>query len=126
MEPQTEGKIPVVPGDSDVCILPGAVFDKRGNRIGYGGGFYDRYLSRIKETYGKRPYLMALAFWKQIHPWILPAEKHDIKMDCILTEKSVIMLREKSGGKSLWVLEIIELAIELVIELVLELLDGIF
>lgn len=124
LEPQCSGKEPVTPGDSDVMLLPGAVFDRRGGRIGYGGGYYDRYLKQIKDTYGKEPYLMALGFQSQLYPGKLPTEEHDIKLDCILTEKSVITPPNKKNGKlnGIW-MDIIDIIIEVVVDLVLELLD---
>ena len=91
LEPQVQGKQPVIPMDDDVILVPGAVFDRRGSRIGYGKGYYDRYWNEIVSTYGSRPYLIALAFACQIYPKKLPNEEHDKKIDCILTERRVIM-----------------------------------
>ncbi len=67
-----------------LMIMPGAAFDRRCNRIGYAGGFYDRYLERFPgcET-------MALAFSLQITEEI-PAEAHDRKPSCIITESGII------------------------------------
>ena len=122
LEPQSAGKEPVVPVESDIFLLPGAVFDRSGGRIGYGGGYYDRYLERISAA-GSVPYLMALGFRCQLYSWKLPLEEHDRKMDCILTEKSVIMPKKRKNSKIDWVAEILELVLELVIDFVIELLD---
>lgn len=67
-----------------LMIMPGAAFDRSCNRIGYAGGFYDRYLERFPacET-------MALAFSLQITEEI-PAEAHDRKPSCIITESGII------------------------------------
>lgn len=123
LEPQTLGKEPVVPADSDVMLLPGAVFDRQGNRIGYGGGYYDRYWNRIHGTYGKEPYLMALSFACQISPKKLPAEEHDKKMDCILTERRVIMPKKENSGKLDFIADVVEAVIEIGMELVVEMID---
>ena len=123
LEPQTADKEPVIPVDSDVMLLPGAVFDRRGGRIGYGGGYYDRYLDNILDGYGHRPYLMALGFAGQICPKKLPTETHDKKMDCILTERRVIMPKEEKYGKRDIIADVVEVVIEVVIELVAELMD---
>lgn len=64
----------------DLIIVPGAVFDLEGNRIGYGGGYYDRFLSNIKDKRNK----VALAYDLQIVENI-EAEEHDIKVDYIIT-----------------------------------------
>lgn len=68
----------------DLIIVPGVVFDKEGNRIGYGGGYYDRYLSDIKEVRNK----IALAYELQVLDFI-GEEKHDIKVDYIITEEKI-------------------------------------
>ena len=100
LEPSNEGKEPIVPTDSDVMLVPGAVFDCQGGRIGYGKGYYDRYWHRIVSAYGTQPYLIGLAFDCQIFLEMLPLEEHDKKIDCILTEDRVIMPKvEKTAGR---------------------------
>ncbi|KGG80248.1 5-formyltetrahydrofolate cyclo-ligase [Caloranaerobacter azorensis H53214] len=69
----------------DLIIVPGVVFDKRGYRIGYGGGYYDRFLLNIDKSVPK----VALAFDFQVVEKI-DKEKHDIPVDYIITEKGVI------------------------------------
>lgn len=81
--------------------MPGAVFDKERHRIGYGGGFYDRYLNRLAENaYGAmrtrnhtRPVHLvtaALAYSCQVLDRI-PHEAHDRKPDLIITEQGNII-----------------------------------
>ncbi len=94
LEPQPGEQEPVLPVDSDVILFPGIVFDHKGARIGYGGGFYDRYLCRIQEQTGAQPGLIGLAFRSQVYPGKLPLEETDKKIDCIITERSVIIPRE--------------------------------
>lgn len=73
-------------------ILPGTVFDKTGNRIGYGGGFYDRWLAKweaksagyFRGTFEK----IGLAYSIQIVEE-LPAEIFDRKADAVLTESGM-------------------------------------
>ncbi len=69
--------------DIDIIIVPGAAFDRQGNRIGYGAGFYDRLLAEFKKP------TIAIAFEEQIVP-ALPADPHDVPMKKIVTEKRVI------------------------------------
>jgi len=71
--------------DVDLIIVPGVAFSPQGARIGYGGGYYDRLLPRVK---GTRP-IVALAYEEQIFPEI-PAEGHDIGMDTIVTPERII------------------------------------
>ena len=123
LEPQNEGKAPVMPGDGDVMLVPGAVFDRQGGRIGYGKGYYDRYWNRLESTYGKKPYCIGLAFACQISPKKLPLEEHDKKIDCILTERRVIMPKEEKQGRLGAIADLVELVVELVIELLAELID---
>jgi len=69
----------------NVVIVPGAGFDVKGNRLGYGAGYYDKLLSKSK----KHITTIALAFEEQITEKI-HAESHDIKVDKIVTDKMVI------------------------------------
>lgn len=71
----------------DLIIAPGVAFDKTGNRLGYGGGFYDRLLKTMEN---KVP-IVALAFDIQIVD-NLPEEEHDEKVDIIVSEKKIISL----------------------------------
>lgn len=66
-----------------VIIVPMVAFDKKLNRVGYGGGFYDTYLIN------KPPYMkIGIAFEKQCFN-IDDVEENDIKMDYIVTEKNI-------------------------------------
>ena len=66
----------------DVVFVPGVAFDIFRNRIGYGGGFYDRILKRIKAL------KVGIAFSFQIFER-LPISAHDEKLDLIITEKGI-------------------------------------
>lgn len=68
----------------EVVLVPGSVFDINGGRMGYGGGYYDRFLSR--ET--PRATRVGLAFELQIVEQLL-LEPYDQKMDMIVTENKV-------------------------------------
>lgn len=81
MEP-SEDKEEMRKDDIDLVILPGVAFDNNGGRIGYGGGYYDRFLKDIIDTPK-----VALAYQIQIVDKI-ELEKHDIKYDFLITEKA--------------------------------------
>lgn len=72
-------------GDEGLMLMPGLAFDKRFHRLGYGGGFYDRYLKKYPSRFLK----VALAYDFQIFDEI-PWEEHDQKVDLIVTENTVI------------------------------------
>lgn len=70
-------------------LLPGAVFDGQGNRIGYGGGFYDRWLARWDRTTQENRGVLekiGLAYHIQMTDCI-PAEAFDQKADCVITDQ---------------------------------------
>jgi len=69
--------------DIDLIIVPGAAFDEKGNRLGYGAGFYDKLLSDYRKT------TVALAFEAQVVSKV-PADQHDIPIQKIVTEKRII------------------------------------
>ncbi|MCH8046668.1 MAG: 5-formyltetrahydrofolate cyclo-ligase [Planctomycetes bacterium] len=71
-------------GPIEVCVTPGLAFTESGERLGYGRGYYDRFLARYKKTLCVAP-----AFECQIVKHI-PTEPHDRTMDLIVTESRVI------------------------------------
>ena len=79
----------------DLIIVPAIAFDYSKNRIGFGGGYYDTFLSRIllnDQNNGKnrnKPLVIGVCYDFQLIDYI-PSEVHDIKMDCIITEKNII------------------------------------
>lgn len=76
--------LPVNIEEIDLVIVPGVVFDKNLNRIGFGKGYYDKILNRLKPSAKK----VAVAHEFQVLENI-PAEEHDVKMDMIITEKNI-------------------------------------
>lgn len=64
----------------EIMIVPGIAFDISKNRIGYGKGYYDRYLSKHE------CYKVGLAFDEHLHKEI-PTDSSDIKMDIVITDK---------------------------------------
>jgi 5-formyltetrahydrofolate cyclo-ligase len=68
----------------DLLIIPGIAFDLQGNRLGYGKGYYDRFLSLRKVKY-----IIALAYETQVINEI-PNNENDIPVDIIITEKRII------------------------------------
>ena len=69
----------------DILLVPLVAYDNDYNRIGYGGGFYDRYIEKIKKI--KKALTIGIAFSYQKVKKI-PIEKNDIKLDFIVTEKN--------------------------------------
>lgn len=74
-----------IDGSQVLVLLPGAAFDKKGNRIGYGKGFYDRYLQAHPKC--RR---IGLAYSAQCLEEI-PAEPFDIRVEAVITEKGNYM-----------------------------------
>ena len=70
----------------DVIFVPMVGFDKNLNRLGYGKGFYDRTISKLRKL--KKIFVIGLAYDNQMVRNI-PAENHDEKMDIILTDKKI-------------------------------------
>ena len=70
----------------DILLVPLVAFDKKLNRIGYGGGFYDRYLKRLKRI--KKYITIGLAYsFQEVKK--IPINDYDIKLDFIITEKKI-------------------------------------
>ena len=71
----------------DVMLVPLLAFDNKNNRLGYGGGFYDRYINKYLNTY-KKILTIGIAFSFQKHHKI-PVFNNDVKLNYILTEKGI-------------------------------------
>ncbi len=70
--------------EPDVILMPLLGFDRRGTRLGYGGGYYDRTLAHLT----KRPRLIGFAFARQEVEYI-PRQAHDVPLDTVVTELGV-------------------------------------
>jgi 5-formyltetrahydrofolate cyclo-ligase len=68
----------------DVVFIPLLAYDKSGERVGYGGGYYDRFLLNTKKNVLK----VGLSFFEPVEK-ILNVEEHDIKLDYVITPKIV-------------------------------------
>ena len=75
----------VPPETIDLCLIPGIVFDNYGNRLGFGAGYYDRYLAKISPQVPR----IALAHSCQIYDGILPTDQYDLPMHYMLTESGL-------------------------------------
>jgi len=84
LEPKQEYRRPVNFSNADLVICPGLAFDKTGNRLGYGGGYYDRLLAQ-NLTINR----VAICFDFQIVDQVLVSE-YDIKMNKIISERREI------------------------------------
>lgn len=94
-EPQL-GKNPIAPvWTLDIILLPLVGFDRAGNRMGMGGGFYDRTLARLNNSAMKRPLLIGLAHHCQ-EVEQLQAQSWDIPLDIIATDQELIHIDTKS------------------------------
>ncbi|MDA9684737.1 5-formyltetrahydrofolate cyclo-ligase [Candidatus Pelagibacter bacterium] len=76
--------IPKIP---DLILVPILAFDKKKYRLGYGKGFYDRYLNRYLKKF-KNILTVGIAFSFQRHD-NLPISQKDVKLDYIITEKGI-------------------------------------
>ncbi len=82
--PEPETGRPKATGDQTFMIVPGVAFDRQRHRIGYGGGYYDRYLDRNPGCT-----TAAVAFSWQVTEYV-PHEPFDIVPDYLVTEKEII------------------------------------
>jgi len=83
LEPRVEKRRKTDIKDIDLIIIPGVAFDRSGNRLGHGKGYYDKLLKKTKVT------TIGLCFEFQLLEKI-PMEVHDESVDIIITEKGII------------------------------------
>lgn len=84
LEP-AENSPPIDPREVDFFLVPGLAFDKQGNRLGHGSGFYDRLLAQIKDG----AFCLGYAHDFQLIPTI-PHEAHDKRVQAVATPSGII------------------------------------
>ncbi|KAB3533545.1 5-formyltetrahydrofolate cyclo-ligase [Alkaliphilus serpentinus] len=88
LEPKKEKERILDPNILDLIVVPGVSFDKRGYRIGYGGGYYDRFLAKHNDIT-----TLSLIFQLQLIDQV-PNDTFDIPVDYLITEKELIKCKE--------------------------------
>jgi 5-formyltetrahydrofolate cyclo-ligase len=86
-------RLPVPPEEIDLVVTPGLAFDRRGHRLGYGRGFYDRYLDRLRPDALR----VGVAFAFQVVDEV-PAGPGDLRVHLVVTEAETIDCRDGSGS----------------------------
>lgn len=88
-EPDTEREKQISPSALDIVVIPALMADKRGFRLGYGGGFYDRFLPFLSKNCTKIIPIPHILLYDE-----LPYEEHDQRADYIITEKEIFQIRD--------------------------------
>lgn len=86
-EPKTSQAQVIELGSCQAVCVPGLAFDKKGGRLGRGKGFYDRALQGISAL------KIGVAYAAQLSAAEVPHESHDIQMDMVVTENSIIVVK---------------------------------
>ncbi len=81
--------------DPDIMLVPLAAFDRKGDRIGYGAGYYDMTIAGLKAR--KSLVTVGLAFAAQ-EAALVPASSHDERLDFVMTERETIDFRGSPAG----------------------------
>lgn len=75
--------------NNSVCTVPALAFDRRGYRLGYGGGYYDRFLAKYNGV------VFGLCYSACISRNNLPCDKYDFRISSVITEKGITVCTEK-------------------------------
>jgi len=84
--PEPARHLPVAPETVQAVVLPGLAFDRRGGRLGYGGGHYDRMLAGCTAACLK----IGVCYAWQVVDAALPLQEHDVRMDLLVTDQAVV------------------------------------
>lgn len=82
----------ITPTRDTMIIMPGLVFDTRGRRIGYGGGYYDKYIRRHEELF-RSSMTIGVAYSAFLSDIPIPYSDHDISCAIVVTERKVNFVR---------------------------------
>ena len=94
-EPDPEKSLRVAAREIDAVVIPGSVFDIHGGRLGYGGGYYDRFL--VNDA--PRAKRIGLAFEMQVVEKV-PVQPHDQPLDILITEKRIVSITHRTEEPS--------------------------
>ena len=83
----------VIPTESTMILMPGLIFDKNGKRIGYGGGYYDRYIRKYP-TLLHSSMTVGITFHAFLSDIPIPYSDHDISAALVVTEKKLHFARK--------------------------------
>lgn len=83
-----DGASPIDPAEIDVVITPGVAFDRSGRRVGYGGGFYDRFLARTRDDTAR----IAIGFDVQLVDEDLPNGHFDLRVHVVVTGSEIVRI----------------------------------
>ena len=73
----------------DVVIVPALAFDSKKNRIGFGGGYYDTFLEKVRQKNNKALFIGVCYDFQIIDS--VPTEKHDVTLDFVVSESKIII-----------------------------------
>jgi 5-formyltetrahydrofolate cyclo-ligase len=76
------------PGEIDVIVTPAVAFDRWGRRVGYGGGFYDRFLPKTRDDAAR----IGIGFVVQLVDEDLPNGHFDLRVDAVVTDAAVVRI----------------------------------
>lgn len=76
--------------EADLIVVPGVAFDLTGHRVGYGKGFYDRFLHHP----GCSAHLVGLCHDFQLTDGAIPADTHDIPMEIVITDQRIVHVKK--------------------------------
>jgi 5-formyltetrahydrofolate cyclo-ligase len=91
VEPDAAATEVVAPEEVELVAVPGLAFDRRGNRIGWGRGYYDAFLASL----GSSACRAGLAYGFQL-VGAIEHDGHDVPMDCVVTDEEVLVTRGES------------------------------
>ncbi|RJE87670.1 5-formyltetrahydrofolate cyclo-ligase [Paenibacillus sp. 1011MAR3C5] len=94
MEPSPD-RSPIKPVGTvpDVVVVPGLAFDRTGGRLGYGGGYYDRFAEAVSDA-GTKPVWIGAGFEAQVMNDLVPSDSHDLRLDGLVTERVFTTIRQ--------------------------------
>lgn len=96
--PEPRHHLPVLPESKwnqiDLILVPGLGYDRQGGRIGYGGGYYDRFISRLQQHSSDLPVCGAFVFGTQMTEKI-PMESHDFRIDVLFMASEYVLISQQ-------------------------------